>query len=333
MTGNKSAANGHAKASSLGLLAGAFNLACRRIAQPPVLSQLPRVFSEGTAPVRRLIAEARNHEEIRGLLGSGTDVTFISSFFRSGNTWTRFLLADILLQNRGIETSTADSGRISQIVPDIYADFVARRDVTPNEPALVKTHEGFDTVRRCVLGRNGRPAGESNGKGTVRLLYLYRKPEDVLVSFYHFRLLQSPVVGRWVGVESFCRSQFPAWKNHVSSYLEAADYGMEVFFMSYERLLEEPAAALGLMLRWIGIGHTAEKMDRAVANMRFENLRALEDQQSKNNGERFFRNGRSDTGAGELSAESTSWIRESAAPLLARAEERAAVCRSRVGAM
>jgi hypothetical protein len=285
------------------------------------------VLSEGIGPLRRLMAEARNHEEIRGLLESGTNVTFVSSFFRSGNTWTRFLLADILLQNRGIETSTADASRTSEIVPDIYDDPVVRRDAGRREPALVKTHETFDTVRHCLMSKVRR-AGEINGKGAVRSLYLYRRPEDVLVSYYHYRLLRSPVVGGWVGLESFCRSEFPAWVRHVSSYLRAADEGVGVFFMSYERLLEEPATALSLILRWLDIAHTTANIDRAVANMRFEKLRALEESQHKNGGEYFFRNGRAGSGVSELSSESADWIRTAAAALLERAEQRATLCQS-----
>jgi hypothetical protein len=328
MTGSQHSTNGRPKGPVFGLLADAFSLVCRRVAQRPPLSQIPRVLSEGADPLRRLIAEARNHQEIRGLLDSGTDVTFISSFFRSGNTWMRFLLADILLQNRGIETSTADASRISEMVPDVYLDLVARRDALPREPALVKTHETFDTVRRCLLGGKARRAGEIGVKGEVRSLYLYRKPEDVLVSYYHYRVLRSPVVGRWVGLESFCRSEFPAWSRHVSSYLRAADEGAGVFFMSYERLLEEPATALRLILRWLDIAHTPAKIDRAVANMRFEKLRALEESQRKNAGEFFFRNGRAGSGVSELSVESAGWISGAGAAILARAEQHATLSQS-----
>jgi len=332
MTGNQRPGNGHAKRPVFGLLGDTFNLVCRRMAQPPSLSQLPRVMSEGVRPFRRLIAEARHHRQIRGLLESGSDVTFISSFFRSGNTWTRFLLADILLQKRGIETSTADASRASEIVPDVYVDPMVLRSAGRDDPALVKTHETFDTVRRCLTPNNGRGAGAIGGKGEVRSLYLYRKPEDVLVSYYHYRLLRAPVVGRWIGLESFCRSEFHAWVRHVSSYLRGADEGAEVFFMSYERLLEEPAAALRLILRWLEIEHTTANIDRAVANMRFEKLRAMEESQRENAGEYFFRNGRANTGVSELSAECACWIRAAAEAILARVEKRAKLSQSAIAA-
>ena len=309
------------------LLANLFKLACWRLAQPHTLHKISRLVGEGAGSMRRLWTQARNEREIRRLLDAGKDVAFMVSFYRSGNTWMRCLLADILLQNSGAETSTLDSDRTGEMVPDIYNNVMAGCRARAGEPLLVKTHETFEGVRRCWTAGTRCP-GEGSGAGKVKHFYLYRNPEDVLVSYYHFRRFESPAMGRWTGLESFCRAEFPRWIEHVCSYLRACDRGVEVFFMSYESLLQDTAAALGSMLRWLEIDHTDANIRRAVSNMQFGKLRALEETRRKDAEEYFFRKGLQGSGAWELSSESVRRIRDAAAAVVARAEERAAVCRS-----
>jgi hypothetical protein len=259
-----------------------------------------------------LMIQARNNQEIRRLLRSGVEVSFISSFFRSGNTWTRCLLADILLQNKGVETTTSDSCHRGKMVPDIHDDLVVSRAAGPHEPLAVKSHETYDMVGHFASHHLG---------GRIKVLYLFRSPEDALVSYYHFRLLGDEAVGHPADIERFCRNEFPAWKAHVTTYLEAQAQGASIFFMSYERLLKDTEGAFTSMLKWLGVEHDEQRVRRAVANMKFEKLRLLEEERAKDaNGKFFFRRGIQGAGAAELPSEVLDEIRQEGKPLVERLE-------------
>jgi len=75
------------------------------------LAQLPRLLLEGLAPARRMFIQGFNNSELARLVRNHTPVTFVCSYARSGNTWMRYLLSDIRLQNEGLETSTNHASR------------------------------------------------------------------------------------------------------------------------------------------------------------------------------------------------------------------------------
>ena len=77
-----------------------------------------------------------------------------------------------------------------------------------------------------------------------------------------------------------------------------------MFFVSYEWLLEKPAVVLSDLLHWLGLQNDNDMVQRAIANMQFGNLQAMERRENKmrtaaNEQAFFFRKGCS--GEGDLS--------------------------------
>src|SRR5208282_2910006 len=115
-------------------------------------------------------------------------LNFISSFPRSGNTWIRYLLADVFLQVHGVETVTELPVHPNKIVPDFYFHWIARRDVTIPTPGIfVKTHETFPQLQDRfgpALLRKGPGADAAVAlPPPCKHICLYRSPEDALVSW------------------------------------------------------------------------------------------------------------------------------------------------------
>ena len=77
-------------------------------------------------------------------------------------------------------------------------------------------------------------------------VYLYRSPEDALVSLFHYhdrqRHLKSTAAA---GIDAFCLGLLPSWEENLASYLRAETEGFPVLFVSYELLLQYPAEILG----------------------------------------------------------------------------------------
>jgi Sulfotransferase domain len=127
------------------------------------------------------------------------------------------------------------------------------------------------------------------------------------------------------GIETFCRNEVGGWIQNITSYLKAADAGFPVFFVSYERVLENPAIVLAEILRWSGVQPDPQIIEKAVANMQFANLRAMEMKKAdKPASEKqfFFRRGQTGGGRDELSESLLREIRDQTAAYLNEANRR-----------
>src|SRR5215470_5689419 len=115
---------------------------------------------------RALRAFAQAGRVLTGRQPAGRGVTifpddvFLVSYPRSGNTWTRFLLGNLIYQHEPVTFSNVESR-----IPEIYfnPDRAMRR--LPR-PRILKSHECFQPQYR-------------------RVIYIVRDPRDVAVSYYH----------------------------------------------------------------------------------------------------------------------------------------------------
>jgi hypothetical protein len=283
-------------------------------------AQLPRLLLEGLAPARRMFIQGFNNSELARLVRAQKPITFVCSYARSGNTWMRYLLSDIRLQNEGVETTT-DVAQPAKIVPDYYTDLITPRAATTDVGYLIKTHDMIPQLQERI--------GGDAGVRKCRYLYLFRPPEDVLVSLFHISLREKYIHSNAGGnIDLFCLEYLPAWVEHVTNYLDAFDSGVTVYLVCYDELLRQPAAVLSNALRWLGIPHTMDSVQRAESNMRFGKLQAME-ARALNGGSRLFRRGVDGSGVSELKPDTLSQIRSATKDVMARANESLARQRSK----
>ncbi len=185
------------------------------------------------------------------------DDTFLVSYPKSGNTWARFLLANLIFSGEGVRFSNLETK-----IPDVYK-------VTQNElrhvlrPRILKSHEYFDPRYKKVI-------------------YIVRDPRDVVVSYYHFHLKKGIIpdgypldryLARFVAGDV---DAYGSWRENVASWL-ATRYGTPNFLLlRYEDMLEQTHGELSKMATFLGIEPNAEAIARAVSLSSADHMKRLE---------------------------------------------------------
>jgi len=185
------------------------------------------------------------------------DDIFLVSFPKSGNTWMRFLIANLLAVKERVTFSNIECR-----IPDVYKNTRNQLARIPR-PRILKTHEYFDPRYRQVI-------------------YIVRDPRDVVISYYHFhrktRFIPDdyPIdqyVSRFVNGQL---DEYGTWYENVSSWL-ATRYGKEGFLLlRYEDLSEHPEEELAKVVRFLRLDRTRGEIRQAIELSSAGHMRALE---------------------------------------------------------
>ena len=206
---------------------------------------------------------------IKSIIGylSGTDIagrdlkvypddTFIASYPRSGNTWTRFLIANLMHPEQPVTFTN-----IETLIPDATA-LSSRALKRVARPRLIKTHEYFEPRYRKVI-------------------YLVRDPRDVVVSLYNFRRKYRSVddsypIERYVAERFLPGDLDVSWGEHVGSWLGTRMNHPGFLLVRYEDLLQDPSRELCRLASFLGIAAGAEALTQAIERSSANRLRQLE---------------------------------------------------------
>ena len=220
------------------------------------------------------------------------DDIFLVSYPKSGNTWTRFLLGNLLHTDCRITFSN-----VEQKVPDIYGASKGTLRRTPR-PRLLKSHECFDPRYR-------------------RVVYIVRDPRDVALSAYHYdrkgrnipddfpietyvssRFMKTDEyfgtwgehAGSWLvnSMNIFHLSRLKngflgtpgSWGENVMSWLGARGHDREFLLVRYEDLLGDTHREMTKISEFLGLQVSPGNISKAVELSSVENMRKLEVAQS-----------------------------------------------------
>src|SRR5579863_393130 len=190
------------------------------------------------------------------------DDVFLTSYPRSGNTWTRFLVGNLVHEREPVTFLN-----VERLVPDMYKSSDRSLRKLPR-PRIVKSHECFDPRYQKVI-------------------YIVRDPRDVAVSNYHWELKLRSVreghpiedfVPRWMSTQFWPR--IGSWGDHVTSWLSTRQGSKGFVVVRYEDLKQDPQRELARVAEFLGIEPSQERLQRAVELSSAENMRKLEKQES-----------------------------------------------------
>jgi len=196
------------------------------------------------------------------------DDVFLTSYPRSGNTWTRFLVGNFLNPNEPVTFLN-----VERLVPDMYktADWVLRRRPRPR---VLKSHESFDARYR-------------------RVIYIVRDPRDVAISNYHWEMKLRSVpegcpieqfVPLWMSGNFWRR--IGSWADHVNSWLATrhgrTTPGHDSFvLMRYEDLQANTQRELARLAGFMGVEPDPARIASAIERSSASNMRKMEETQGK----------------------------------------------------
>ena len=257
---------------------------------------MTRMRSAAKALFGRVSGYASPRAAGRGLTVRDDDV-FLVSYPRSGNTWMRFLIYNLLHARE----EPASFTNIDCVIPGIYrhTDRALRR--LPG-PRILKSHERFDPRYKKVI-------------------YIARDPRDVLISYYHYHL-KLDRIGENYSLNEYT-SQFVAgeldsfgsWGENAGSWLEARQGSEGFLHLRYEDLLKHPEHELYKVASLLQANVPDEQLVRAVSLSSAKRMRVLE----KEGSWKAMKNTRSDR-AFVRSAREGVWKHELPAASVAKVE-------------
>ena len=187
------------------------------------------------------------------------DDTFIVSYPRSGNTWTRFLVANLV--HPGPPVTFAN---IERLIPDCEA-MSSRYVKRVPRPRIIKSHEYFDPRYKKVI-------------------YIVRDPRDVALSYYDFsrkyrhigdsypltRFVSDFVAGRLSSVD------WGTWGENVSSWFYTRNGRPEFLLLRYEDMLSNTQSELMKVAPFLDIEPAPDRLTAAVERSSADRMRSLE---------------------------------------------------------
>jgi hypothetical protein len=191
---------------------------------------------------------------------------FIVSYPKSGNTWTRFLLGNLIYPDQPVTFAN-----VEYLLPSLYIH--SNRKLL-KLPRVFKSHDCFDPRYKTVI-------------------YIIRDPRDITVSAYHYSI-KVGILPDSCPIEDFVPQfmsgcfgsglladpRWGSWYDNVASWISMRN-SRKFLLLRYEDMLEGPERELRRVADFLKIEATPERLRRAVELSSADRMRNLEQRQSR----------------------------------------------------
>lgn len=187
------------------------------------------------------------------------DDTFVVSYPRSGNTWTRFLIANLVNPDESVSFKN-----IERLIPDTSSQSNRALKRTPR-PRIIKTHQYFDH-------RYGR------------IIYIVRDPRDVALSYYDFQRKYRQIADDYP-LESYVNdfvdgklisADWGTWEENVASWISTRGHSSKFLLLRYEDMIADTTRELARIARHLGIDPSPERLRSAIERSSADRMREME---------------------------------------------------------
>jgi len=233
------------------------------------------------------------------------DDTFLVSYPKSGNTWMRFLIANLLQQNPPVGLLDADD-----LIPIVDGKSKKFFD-NMKSPRIIKSHFSFIPAYK-------------------RVIYVVRDPRDVVMSQYHFQVKRG-VLEKDTSLDNYVQRfikgevcAYGSWGENVGSWFATRRDDPNFLLVRYEDMLADVTSGAVRISNFLGLGQDANRIATAIDRSSLENMRRVEKAEGKKwdstKGTKqemsFFRSAKSGEGRAKLSRQSIEQIEKAWGPLM-----------------
>lgn len=246
-------------------------------------------------------------------------IIWLASYPKSGNTWTRNFLHNLLNVVSGESEQSHSINAMGlrstwEIAAKPYEKIIGRpvSECSREEIAAVRhrvqeeimeSADGLAFVKTHHALVMDRKLPTINFDVTAGAIYVVRNPLDVAISFSHH---MNATVDQAVEQMAMKDAETPisekavyevygSWSQHVESWTRRPH--RTILVMRYEDMLDDPLKTFGGLAHHLKLPATENEIEKAIELSSFENLSAQEDQQGfaekPKEAKKFFRSGKS----------------------------------------
>ncbi|MGJ4907509.1 sulfotransferase domain-containing protein [Bradyrhizobium oligotrophicum] len=272
------------------------------------------------------------------------NIVWIASFPKSGNTWTRALLHNLLGE---IASPQQPPHHINMLHQQTWWEFGAKQfEAVLGKPFTEASHRELAEARpqaqawmaqNCAgpfFAKTHLCVGEDCGIPTINLdatlaaVYVVRNPLDIAISFAHHSNESIDETIAKMATPNFTSPNrvqhiyetMGSWSQHVASWIGI--YSRPVHIMRYEDMLAQPVRTFGALARFLRLKPTEAQLNAAIQKSSFAELQRQENESGFREkppaAERFFREGTSGQWAKVLSPAQIQEVVRAHAPMMQR---------------
>ena len=279
--------------------------------------------------------------------GEQRKAIWIASYPKSGNTWLRIFLNNLM---RGANSSSESAQSINALDEwsgreSLIADFARRlgkpaREATPAEIAAVRPLVQADVMRGYKAGKPAfikthNAVATVEGSPTINFditkcgIYIVRNPLDIAISFAHhlgssidttIEYMADTEATTQLADEKRVYEFISSWSHHVASWLSIPH--RPILILRYEDMVSAPERSFGRVVSFLNINADREQLQKAIENSEFRRLEKQEKEygfrERPASSKKFFRSGKSGQWKEDLSQQQVNSIIKSHASMMMR---------------
>ncbi len=196
----------------------------------------------------------KKYADMRSSHGERDSDIYVSTFSRSGTTWTQMVLYQL--------TTDGDMNfdHMIDVCPWLFYNLIRENEPPQTtDPRILITHESYDLFSKNTKGR---------------FIYVMRDGKDVAVSFYHHKINAKSYEGSFdEHFDEFLTDKYYNWFSHMKEWCENKNE-IPILFIKYEDLKRTFDETINRIANFCNIPVNNEILERTRERTSFDFMKA-----------------------------------------------------------